>query len=236
MEVARSVRGAHGPDGAGAMTTRRRRGGPSGARVIAVGAGLVSAALGAAVLVGAYVHDDVVTRILAAFPAVPCNTAPAFLVAGIALVAGRRSGVSICAGGLTVMVGLVVLVESFLGVDLAIDDLIVPAAVADPGRHRMVIAAALAFSLAGIALLVGRGATRRRNVASVLGAAVIGVGAVGALESVTALGLGVSHGPVPAMGMHPALGFLVVGAGIVARTREGTRAEAADEVGWLPLV
>src|SRR5438552_2086059 len=135
MEVARSVRGADDPDGAGAVTTPRR-GGLTGARIFAVGAGVLSAALGGAVLVGAYVHDDSVTRVLAAFPAVQRNTAPAFLVAGIALIASRRSGLSVCAGGLTAMIGLVVLVETVLGVDLAIDDLIVPAAVADPGRHR----------------------------------------------------------------------------------------------------
>jgi signal transduction histidine kinase len=189
--------------------------------------------IGAAALVGWVTNQPILLGLRARYIPMAPNTALAFFVLGVGLVAiasGQCWG-RVSAGLGAALVGLIGglrLSEYATGVDLAVDSwfLQVPAArfgLAPVGK--MALATAAAFVAASTALAMLASAARRGLVSDLAGGFALFVGATGLIFS-----LGYLFSPdapllygtrsIP-MALNTAMGFVLLGAGLVARAGSG---------------
>ncbi|MBI3946765.1 MAG: ATP-binding protein [Armatimonadetes bacterium] len=207
--------------------------------LLALTAGGVLLLLGLAVLAGWYAGIPTIVQLAPTLIPMQHNTALGFLGCGAALrlaAAGRaRSGAAV--GGATALLGLLTLGEYLFLLDLGIDRLLVIAALTptslQPGR--MAPNTAVCFLLGGLSLLLSgsRGGQARLAAAGVLGGAVAALGTVAAMGYVAHLPPAYGWGALTPMAGHTAVGFLVLGGGLVALAwlREG--ASKAGGPAWL---
>ncbi|MDX2167134.1 MAG: histidine kinase dimerization/phosphoacceptor domain -containing protein [Deltaproteobacteria bacterium] len=206
---------------------------PSGWRSVALAAGVGCALLGAAVLLG-WIFDIAALRsVLPGWATMKVNTALAFLLGGLALALlqyppTRRGAIPLAAAVLAI--GGLTTAEYLTGVDLRLDQLLLPVAApvaivpdlqaaleSPPGR--MALATALAFAAAGLGLLLTAAAPRR---------AVVGYAARAcAYAAVTIGGLALAGYAVNAdflytwyafgsVALHTSFGLIALGLGTLA--------------------
>lgn len=212
---------------------------------VARAGGGLSAALGLVVLFGWYAHNPTVLRLSPAFVAMAYNTALCFLLCGLGLAvvtaADRRASrwfVLLC-GGAAVTVGCLTLAEYLSGVSLGLDELLMKAyvrsGVTAPGR--MAFCSALCFFLSGTSLLLLRScrSPARMSAAALSGFVVAGLGAIALSGYFTGIAQSYAWGQFTRMAVHTAIGFIVLGGGLVAAAWAEDRRAGRVPARWLPL-
>ncbi|TAN48505.1 MAG: PAS domain S-box protein [Methylococcaceae bacterium] len=194
--------------------------------------------LGVAVLVGWYGRIPALIQVYPGQVPMQFNTALGFVLAGCGLAAlcVNRHRWSIVCGAVVGLLGVATLAEHGFGLDLNIDQALfthyITVATDHPGR--MAPNTALCFILAGLALILAgleHPDTPHRHAAGVLAALVAGLGAVAFSGYSIQLPTAYGWGNLTRMAIHTALGFVVLGAGLIAaiNAKENSR-------DWLPGV
>jgi PAS domain S-box-containing protein len=186
----------------------------------------------------------VAVALIQVFPGMPpmqYNTALGFMICGAAMLAAtldlrRPTGLL---GGLAALIGLATLFESLFQSNLGIDDLLVQAyvltGVSDPGR--MAPNSALAMSLVGLALLVlaWRPASRSWHLwPALFGSIVVALGTAALVGYVADLSRAYGWGNFNPMALHSAIGFTLLGGGIVGLAWNSAHSQAGETPEWLP--
>ena len=218
--------------------------------VMIVLAGAAVMALGLLVMGGWYLDWPEIVQISPRFTPMQYNTALAFLLCGAGLIAARydyRLITGLCGGGAAAL-GLLTMVEHLSGGDLGLDefffhyqtpietaehDHVHPSVLAHPGR--MALNTALAFTLSGGALLSFSLKSCIRNITmtrSILALLVSGLGLVAFIGYIARLDAAHGWGDFSHMAVHTAIGFLILGAGLVALTLYRAQA-SGSRLSWL---
>ena len=196
-------------------------------QALAKGAGLVSIALGLAVLIGWLIDSAVLKSIHPSPAAMHANTALGFFLSGGALylkalapaqssVLWRRTG-QVCAGAVTLL-GLLTLVEYASGADLGIDQWLFqvsPGAIGTLAPGRMTPTSAWCFLSIGMALLLNAESRQGGRWVFVLLLVVALVALTAGLSFLYAAPHLVGHGYDTQMAAHSALMFLVLAGGML---------------------
>jgi PAS domain S-box-containing protein len=222
--------------------------GPAGTRprggwapdAITTAGGLLCAAVGVTVIAAWSVRATAVVR-FGSQSEMAFNTALAFMVTGVALVAlaRGRSGAAMAAGGFDVLLGAAVLAEYVLGRGLGIDQLIVKdylnAAPHPPGR--MAVSAAVCTLLAGAALLArGPRRSRPRPVALAAAGSVIAVIAVAAsFGHATSSPAAYGWTNATALSVPTAATMLILALALLSAAWRDSRTDHAGLPRWLPM-
>lgn len=207
-------------------------------------AGALSAALGLTVLVGWYTHNTTLLQIHPSFVAMVYNTALGFLLCGASLIAialGRRR-LAVVGGVYAIAAGLLTLAEFTFAKDFGIDQLFMRHYVlvsnAYPGR--MALNAAVLWPLVGSAILLlslPRRFRLRPLIVGLLGSMAVAQGFVGFAGYLTGNTTSYVWGNLTRLAVHASVGFVVLGAGLIALAWRDHRAEGSkDSPSWLPIL
>lgn len=213
----------------------------SAAALIAAASGASVAVLGGLVVAGWLTVAVALIQVLPGFPPMQYNTALGFMICGAALLAAvldlRRPAALL--GGLAAVVGLATLFEHVFHQDLGIDELLVETyvltGVANPGR--MAPNSALALCLIGLALIAlsrRPGSGSRHLWPALLGSIVIALGTAGLVGYAAGIPGAYQWAGFNPMALHTALGFTLLGGGLVGLAWNAARDESADGPPWLP--
>jgi PAS domain S-box-containing protein len=209
----------------------------TGARIVVVVAGLVTALLGAAVILGWHAHLTELVQVRPQFPPMQYNTALGFLLCGVGLMAAAtaRKWLVIGCSVATAALAWLTLVQYLGGWDLGIDTLLFRPFIFTQTSHpgRMSPISALCFILVGLALIGSQmlDRTRGRSLTLALLASV-----VGSLSSMALLGYLLdlhgtfAWGQMSGMAVHTAGMFLALGGGLLALALGQARRHS-----WLPV-
>jgi PAS domain S-box-containing protein len=211
------------------------------AALLAAASGASVALLGALVVAGWLTVAVALIQILPGLPPMQYNTALGFMICGAALLAGtmelRRPTALL--GGLAAVMGLTTLLESLLHRDFGIDDLLVQTylltGVPDPGR--MAPNSALALSLVGFALLAvaQRPSSRESHLwPAFFGSVVIALGTAALVGYAADVPPAYGWGKYNSMAVHSAIGFCILGGGIVGLAWNRAQAESRNPPDWIP--
>ena len=202
--------------------------------------GLLCAAVGLTVMVAWFVRATVILRFGSQNP-MSFNTALAFVVTGVALVAlaRRRPRAALAAGVFDAVLGALILAEYALRRSLGIDQLFVKAYLSAPHvvPGRPAINTSVCLALIGTALLVW-GPWRPRRRPAVVAAAGSGIGAIAVLAVFGyATGNPATYGwwHVSAMAFLTALTMLVLASSLLSAAWRDSRAGHAGVPRWLPM-
>jgi signal transduction histidine kinase len=186
-------------------------------------AALLAVAVGAAVLVGWGLDVVVSLNVHRSLPPVRPNLAAAFVLAGLALWARRRSrrfrllsvASEVCAG-IVVMLGTATLMEYLLGHSLGVDELLI-AGKGHGESLRMALPAAFATTLVGLAiLLLDVRSSGGHRPAQWLGLLVLGTVAISALGYLLGLGALSSWSSSAPVALHALVVFCFLGLALLA--------------------
>ena len=225
------------------LTLRPEQSPQSGAALVAAASGASVAALGGLVVAGWLTVAVALIQVLPGFPPMQYNTALGFMICGAALLTAaldeRRP--TLLLGGLATGMGIATLVQYVFHIDLGIDDLMVETyvltGVSNPGR--MPPNTAVALTLIGTALLglSCRPISRSRHLyPALLGTIVISLG-TGALVGYAAGVPGAyGWGHFNPMSVHTALGFILLGGGIVGLAWNANQGLSSEAPPWLPTL
>ena len=214
---------------------------PGGAALIAAASGASVAALGGLVVAGWLTVAVALIQVLPGLPPMQYNTALGFMICGAALLAaaldlGRPTALL---GGLAATLGLATLFQYLFHTDLGIDNLLgetyLLTGVANPGR--MAPNSAVALSLIGVALLGLSSSTfsRTRHVCpALLGSIVIALGTAALVGYAAGVPGAYGWGDFNRMSVHTALGFILLGGGIVGLAWNAAQGERSEAPPWLP--
>ncbi len=206
-------------------------------RRVMAAAGTMAGLLGITVLVGWHTHHLALLQVLPGNVAMQYNTALGFIACGGALLAlafARRRATAV-GGALAALLGAGILLEYFAGIPLRLDQRFMTDYVTPQDLHpgRMAPNTALCFLLVGTALVLS-GVRKRPTVAvSLLGSVAAALGVLALLGYALGLRTAYSWGQLTPMALHTAAGFLLLGLGVVASTRQGAEEETPR---WLPLL
>jgi diguanylate cyclase (GGDEF)-like protein len=200
-----------------------------------------TAVLGLLGLIGWHTHTTILLQIRPTYIAMVYNTALAFLLCGIGLVAlatGWRRLALPC-GSIVTTFGLLNLVQHGFAVDLGIDQLLLQPYLTTATRHpgRMALLTALCFVLAGTALLLMAGPTRFRQRPYLVAI----LGSLGAAVGITAffgylLGMKTyDWGRLVPMALPTAVGFIMLGVGLLACAWADGNSEEISASRWFPV-
>jgi PAS domain S-box-containing protein len=215
----------------------------SGAALVAAVSGASVAALGGLVVAGWLTLAVSLIQVLPGFPPMQYNTALGFMICGAALLAAaldlRRPTALL--GGLAAALGLATLCEYFWGIDLGIDDLLVETyvltGVSKPGRMAPNSAVALAVVGAALLCLSCQSSTRARHLfPALLGSIVIALGTAALVGYAAGVPGAYGWGHFNRMAIHTALGFILLGGGVVGLAWNAAKAEATEAPHWLPAL
>jgi PAS domain S-box-containing protein len=215
----------------------------SGAALIAAASGASVAALGGLVVAGWLTVAVALIQVLPGFPPMQYNTALGFMICGAALLAAaldlRRPTVLL--GGLAAVIGFATLCEHLFHADLGIDDLLVETyvltGVSNPGRMAPNSALALTLIGAGLLCLSSRANSVRRHLPpALLGSIVIALGTAALVGYAAGVPGAYGWGHFNRMAIHTALGFILLGGGVVGLAWNAARAESSDLPSWLPIL
>jgi PAS domain S-box-containing protein len=213
----------------------------SAGALLAAASGASVAALGGLVVAGWLTVALALIQVLPGLPPMQYNTALGFMICGAALLSSaldlRRPTALL--GSLAAVIGLATLAQYVFHADLGIDELLVETylftGVPDPGR--MAPNSALALSLTGLALL-GLGLRNGSRVwqlwPALLGAIVIALGTAALVGYAAGIPGAYGWGRFNSMAVHTALGFTLLGGGIVGLVWNFTERHASDGLPWLP--
>lgn len=191
-----------------------------------IACGVFSLMLGIMVLVGWYTHNPGLVQVLPNLVPMQYNTALGFMLCGLGLVAARFGLLvlsRIC--GLTVgLLGVLTLIEYLTGINLHFDELFMNHSVtiesAFPGR--MASTTAFGFCLMSAVLLMARQGdqaetrpTRRFLIQGIFGMLVVSLGSIGAFNALFNVQVFFGFWKWPYMAILTAIGFLVLGIGVV---------------------
>ncbi len=208
--------------------------------VVAVAGGL-SAALGVAVMVGWHTHNERLLQIHPTFVAMVYNTALCFVLcgAGLAALVFRRPRAALGVGLAAAAFGGANLCQIVFGVTLGVDQLLMEAwqKTANPHPGRMAPQTAVCFLLTGVALALMGGPALR-------GWRPLAVGLAGSVD--IALGFTSIFGRIfdvdtagwqgfLSMALHTAVGFAMLGAGMMAVAWRDGRGAETGAPRWLPV-
>jgi PAS domain S-box-containing protein len=215
----------------------------STAALVAAASGASAAALGGLVVAGWLTVAAVLIQVLPGFPPMQYNTALGFMICGAALLAAaldlRRPTALL--GLLAGLIGSATLFQYLFQSDLGIDQLLVETyiltGVTDPGR--MGPNSALALALIGVALLslAWRPAYRHWHVCpALLGSVVIAVGTAALVGYAAGVPGAYGWGNFNPMAVHTAIGFTLLGGGVVGLAWNAAEAESREAPTWLAFV
>jgi PAS domain S-box-containing protein len=215
----------------------------SGAALVAAASGASVAALGGLVVAGWLTVAVALIQVLPGFPPMQYNTALGFMICGAALLTAaldlRRPTALL--GGLGAVIGLATLSQYFFHSDLGIDDLLVETyvltGVANPGRMAPNSAVALAFvgcALLGLSFRSVSGSLHLYP--ALLGSIVIALGTAALVGYAAGVPGAYRWGPFNSMAVHTALGFLLLGGGVVGLAWNAAHRETAGAPDWLPTL
>ena len=208
--------------------------------IMAVAGGLV-ASLGLTVLVGWHSHNNALLQVRPTWIAMVYNTALCFLLCGAAILSmalGRARPALACGAVVMVFGGLNVF-EITTGIDVGIDKLLMDPynRLHTPNPGRMALPTGVCFMLTGLAFVAVSGVVPRRArpvTVAVLGSVIVGLGTValtGYLFEMNTYDIGAL---IP-MAAHTAMGFTVLGVGLVAYAWRDVRTGPAGLPSWLPV-
>jgi PAS domain S-box-containing protein len=211
--------------------------------LIAAASGASAAALGGLVVAGWLTVAVALIQVLPGFPPMQYNTALGFMICGAALLTAaldlRRPTALL--GGLAGFIGLATLCQYLFQADLGIDDLLVETyvltGVSNPGR--MAPNSAAALTLTGAALLgLSCGSARlcRHLVPASLGTIVIALGTAALVGYAAGVPGAYGWGHFNSMAVHTALGFMLLGGGIVGLAWNAAQGKSAEPPSWLPVL
>jgi PAS domain S-box-containing protein len=215
----------------------------SAAALIAAASGASVAVLGGLVVAGWLTVAVALIQVLPGLPPMQYNTALGFMICGAALLSAaldlRRPTALL--GGLAAVIGLATVFEYVVPRDLGIDDLLVETylftGVSNPGR--MAPNSALALSLVGLALLLlaWRPTSRSWHIwPAMLGAVVVALGTAALVGYAAEIPGAYGWANFNRMAVHTAIGFALLGGGIVGLSWNSAQNEAAEAPPWLPIV
>jgi PAS domain S-box-containing protein len=211
------------------------------AALIAAASGASVAVLGGLVVAGWLTVAVTLIQVLPGMPPMQYNTALGFMICGAALLAAtldlRRPTALL--GGLAAVIGLATLGETLLQSNLGIDDLLVETyiftGVSDPGR--MAPNSALALGLSGLALLVLAWRSPSRSwhrLPALLGCIVVALGTAALVGYAADVPHAYGWGDFNRMALHTAVGFSLLGGGIVGLAWNKAQTESHETPDWLP--
>jgi len=211
------------------------------AALVAAASGASVAVLGGLVVAGWLTVAVTLIQVLPGMPPMQYNTALGFMICGAALLAAtldlRRPTALL--GGLAAVIGLATLVETLFHSNLGIDDLLVEAyiftGVSDPGR--MAPNSALALGLSGLALLVLAWRPPSRSghrLPALLGSIVVALGTAALVGYAADVPHAYGWGNFTRMALHSAVGFSLLGGGIVGLAWNKAQTESHETPDWLP--
>jgi PAS domain S-box-containing protein len=213
------------------------------AALVAAASGASVAVLGGLVIAGWLTVAVALIQILPGMPPMQYNTALGFMICGAALLAAtldlRRPTALL--GGLATIMGLATLFENLFHRNLGIDDFLVETyiftGVSAPGR--MAPNSALALSLVGLALLVlaWRPVSRSWHLwPALLGAIVVALGTAALVGYAADVPQAYGWGDFNRMALHTAIGFSLLGGGIVGLAWNNAQGESGETPDWLPAL
>jgi PAS domain S-box-containing protein len=182
-------------------------------------------------------------QVLPGFPPMQYNTALGFMICGAALLAAvlelRRPTALL--GALAGLIGLATLFQSLFHSDLGIDQLLVETyiltGVSDPGRMGPNSALALALIGAGLFSLSLPVTRQRWHVCPALfGAIVIAIGTAALVGYAAGVPGAYGWGSFNPMAVHTAIGFTLLGGGVVGLAWNVAESESAEAPAWLAVV
>ena len=189
-------------------------------KIEVLAASAVSMLLGLSVMVGWHTHVIPLIQIHPSFVPMQYNTALGFLLSGLMLgLLGVLPRVVMTCAALVTTIGILTLLEYTIGADLGIDQLLMQHDITIKTSHpgRMAPNTAICFTLAGIAILISNGLMHRWTalITGILGSLVLGLSLVAALGYVMGIEGTYGWGSLTRMAMHTAVGFIVVGLGLL---------------------
>jgi anti-sigma regulatory factor (Ser/Thr protein kinase) len=207
-------------------------------------AGFLSTLLGTIVIVGWYTHNLTLLQISPRFVAMAYNAALAFVLCGVGMMASRREFsqpahlISLFMGILTLAIGAVTVSEYITGMNLGLDELFMKsythAGVTAPGR--MAVCTAFCFTLSGIALILDRRRFPLRPLqTAMIGSIVIGLGVVALSGYFSGIANSYAWGALTRMAVHTAVGFLILGLGVIAYSWQDDQSGPETAPRWLPI-
>lgn len=211
------------------------------AALVATASGASVAVLGGLVVAGWLTVAVTLIQVLPGLPPMQYNTALGFMICGAALLAAtldlRRPTALL--GGLAAVIGLATLLENLLQSNLGIDDLLVETyiftGVSDPGR--MAPNSALALGLSGLALLVLAWRPPSRSWhrwPALFGSIVVALGTAALVGYAADVPHAYGWGNFNRMALHSAVGFSLLGGGIVGLAWNKAQSESGETPTWLP--
>lgn len=210
-------------------------------RPLFIACGLSSATLGFLVLVGWYTHTEPLIQLNPAFVPMQFNTAIGFLCCGF-MILGYCRGMPrtvIVLAAIVLSIGSLTLIEYLLAVDLGIDQLLLEHYILVETSHpgRMAPNTALAFSFVAIAALMSRVVAPKlaSPVCGIMSSLVFGLGISALLGYWLRLESAYGWGHLTQMAVHTALGFSVLGSGMIGIAWQSNRATGNNIPKWLPV-
>ncbi len=203
--------------------------------------------LGSLMLVAWHLRIPSLIRMLPSDSVMPYNTALCFLLIGIGLyaVAAKRPWLAMVSGSISLVISSLTLSEYLFGLDLGVDQALmrnyVESRVAFPGR--MALATAIAFLLSSISILLMRRdalettvSLGRTDAIGLAGTIVVVLGLMTILLFVTGMQVSYGWGKVDhSMAMPTAVGFVVLGLGLVSWSWQRSRVASISEIRGLPF-
>jgi PAS domain S-box-containing protein len=209
--------------------------------LVAAASGASVAVLGGLVVAGWLTVALALIQVLPGFPPMQYNTALCFMICGTALltaVLDLRRPTALLAGLVTV-IGVATLAQYVFHSNFGIDELLVETyvytGVPDPGR--MAPNSASGLSLIGMALLglVYRNGSRVwRFWPALLGAIVIALGTAALVGYAADIPGAYSWGRYSPMSVHTALGFTLLGGGVIGLAWNASKTDELEALPWLP--
>ena len=215
----------------------------SGAALVAAASGASVAALGGLVVAGWLTVAVALIQVLPGLPPMQYNTALGFMVCGAALLTaaldlGRPTALL---GALAAVIGWATLWQHVFHADLGIDGLLVETylmtGVSNPGR--MAPNSALGLALVGTALvgLSCRQVSRAWHFyPALLGSIVIGLGTAALVGYAAGVPGAYGWAHFNRMAVHTALGFILLGGGVVGLSWNAAQADPSEAPPWLPAL
>jgi PAS domain S-box-containing protein len=215
----------------------------NGAALVAAASGASVAALGGLVVAGWLTVAVALIQVLPGLPPMQYNTALGFMICGAAMLAAtlelRRP--TLLLGALAAVIGLATLSQFVLGTDLGIDDLLVETyvltGVSNPGR--MPPNSALGLTLIGAALTGLSWSTisqSRHLYPALLGSIVIALGTAALVGYAAGLPAAYGWAHYNRMSVHTALGFILLGGGVVGLAWNAAQSRTSEAPSWLPTL
>ena len=211
---------------------------PLRARIASL-AGVFPLLLGVVVLAGWHLNVPVLIRIRPTFSPMVYNTALIFVVSGLGLVLasmGRLRSACVC-GLVSIAVSTATLLAYYFGLDPGLDQIFMAAYIPSRIPGRMAPNTAVCFILFGFAMLFARDRSSQRSFAlAVLGSLILSL----AVVPLAGYGIGMPSAYtwgfyVTAMAIHTTVGFLSLGAGLIALAWPKNQVKGVVPA-WVPVV